>query len=487
MRGAISEGGVPTILRDVYLHRRTGLLHFTKPGAHRTVRFIKGCIVGADTDMIERSLGEELAREGLLNEEDLKRARATVVATGRSLGAVLQDLRLVERGRFEDVAALHAREILLDVFSWNAGTFRFEEQSVEQAEDGNVTLKLSTGEIILEAVRSVGSATAIRAALGDLNRVLVPSTDPLLRFQRITLTPTDGFVLSRVDGTLTAEQIVEIAPRPASEVEQSLLGLLCTGIIEFLPAAPERKEAPAPRAKPPGGGNVEALRRQIISAAAQLQSRNHFEVLGMPVTASAAEIKAAYFRLARKFHPDAHHDPALADLRDPLERTFTRINKAFDTLSDPERRAAYESFIARQEAPPPVREEPPAREASAEVVERALQDAEQLWSEGKHWEVVGLIHGALPQARGRVRQRMRILRAQVFLKYPERVRQVIDELQDVVAEDPQDAQAQYLLGVAFRIAGLKKRAAGHFKKTLELRPQHREARMELEALDESAE
>jgi DnaJ-domain-containing protein 1 len=481
MRGAISEGGVPTILRDVYLHRRTGLLHFTKPGAHRIVHFVKGCIVGADTDTIERSLGEELAREGLLTQDDLKRARATMVKTGRSLGTVLQDLQLVARDKFEDVAALHAREILLEVFSWNEGTFRFEEQSVEQAENGNTTLKLSTGEIILEAVRNVGSAAAIRLALGNLNRLLVPSTDPLLRFQRITLTPADGFVLSRVDGTLTASQIIEIAPLPATEVERSLFGLLCTGIIEFLPAAEKPPEAPITPTKARAQKDVEVLRRQVKSAASLVQTRNHFEVLGVPLTASDAEVQAAYFRLARQFHPDAHHDPALADLRDPLEKTFARINTAYDVLSNPARRAAYESFLARQQAPPPEREESP------EVIERALQDAEQLWTEGKHWEMIGLIHGVLPQARGRARQRMRVLRAQAHLKYPERVRQVIDDLLDVATENPQDAQVQYLLGVAFRTAGLKKRAAGHFKKTLELRPQHREARMELEAIGDDAE
>ena len=39
-----------------------------------------------------------------------------------------------------------------------------------------------------------------------MDRILSLSTDPLLRFQAITLTPSDGYVLSRIDGTLSARE-----------------------------------------------------------------------------------------------------------------------------------------------------------------------------------------------------------------------------------------------------------------------------------------
>ena len=49
-------------------------------------------------------------------------------------------------------------------------------------------------------------------------------TDPLLRFQKVTLSPTDGYVLSRVDGIMKARDIVEMIPLPQEEVEKSLYG-----------------------------------------------------------------------------------------------------------------------------------------------------------------------------------------------------------------------------------------------------------------------
>ena len=65
--------------------------------------------------------------------------------------------------------------------------------------------QLSTGEVILEATRFVQDPELVRKVLGDTDRKLALSTDPMLRSQRITLTPTDGFVMSRVDGTLSAD------------------------------------------------------------------------------------------------------------------------------------------------------------------------------------------------------------------------------------------------------------------------------------------
>ena len=73
----------------------------------------------------------------------------------------------------------------------------------------------------------------VRTVLGDLGRVLVLSSDPLLRTQKITLTPADGFVLSRVDGSSSARDVMALVPLPSDDVERSLFSLLCTGIVDY--------------------------------------------------------------------------------------------------------------------------------------------------------------------------------------------------------------------------------------------------------------
>ena len=60
-----------------------------------------------------------------------------------------------------------------------------------------------------------------------------------------------------------------------------------------------------------------------------------YQVLGVKRTASQGEIKSAYRRLARQYHPDMNADPAAA-------REFTRITDAYQTLVDPRRRDLYD-------------------------------------------------------------------------------------------------------------------------------------------------
>jgi curved DNA-binding protein CbpA len=70
---------------------------------------------------------------------------------------------------------------------------------------------------------------------------------------------------------------------------------------------------------------------------------DHYAVLGVPRTATDAEIKAAFRKLARQLHPDTQHgSPEPAD-----ERRFKRVARAYETLSRPARRRAYDERHAR--------------------------------------------------------------------------------------------------------------------------------------------
>ncbi len=66
--------------------------------------------------------------------------------------------------------------------------------------------------------------------------------------------------------------------------------------------------------------------------------RDYYEVLGVPKTSDEKEIKKAYRKLARKFHPDVN--PGDKD----AERKFKEIGEAYDVLSDAKKRGMYDQF-----------------------------------------------------------------------------------------------------------------------------------------------
>lgn len=71
-----------------------------------------------------------------------------------------------------------------------------------------------------------------------------------------------------------------------------------------------------------------------------MQFKDYYEILGVEAGAGEAEIKTAYRRLARKYHPDVSKEAGAED-------KFKAVNEAYEALRDPQKRAAYDQLRAR--------------------------------------------------------------------------------------------------------------------------------------------
>ncbi|KAI6045067.1 DnaJ protein [Pisolithus marmoratus] len=80
------------------------------------------------------------------------------------------------------------------------------------------------------------------------------------------------------------------------------------------------------------------------SAPLSAAAKNPYEVLGVSKDASSADIKKAYFSLARKYHPDTNPDKG-------AQQRFLEIQEAYDTLKDDKKRAAYDQYGPASQQP----------------------------------------------------------------------------------------------------------------------------------------
>ncbi|HEY6974202.1 MAG TPA: DnaJ domain-containing protein, partial [Nitrospiraceae bacterium] len=85
--------------------------------------------------------------------------------------------------------------------------------------------------------------------------------------------------------------------------------------------------------------------------------RDYYHTLGLARSASAEEIKKAYRRLARQYHPDLHSGAKKTE----MEKKFKEVNEAHEVLSDPDKRKKYDQYGAQWE--------------QADAFERARQQA----------------------------------------------------------------------------------------------------------------
>src|SRR5947208_13784662 len=81
-----------------------------------------------------------------------------------------------------------------------------------------------------------------------------------------------------------------------------------------------------------------------------MKYKDYYAILGVPRAASADEIKKAYRKAAQKYHPDVSKEAG-------AEEKFKEVAEAYQTLKDPEKRAAYDQlgtgFREGQEFRPP--------------------------------------------------------------------------------------------------------------------------------------
>ena len=186
---------------------------------------------------------------------------------------------------------------------------------------------------------------------------------------------------------------------------------------------------------------------------------DHYQMLGVTPTASAAEIRQAYARLAREKHPDRFTDPAE---KRRAEAAFQEMTAAFNTLINPRSRADYDEARHR-----------PQPRTPEEIAADAFERAQPALDAGQLEEAITLLRTAVHHVTEKAAYHAALGRA--LGRLPSFAREAVQALEKATQLEPQNAAAFADLAVVLAQLGLRLRAQKAIEAARRLAP--RDARI----------
>ncbi len=217
----------------------------------------------------------------------------------------------------------------------------------------------------------------------------VPRLVANVDIRKFRLDPTDGFLLTRIDGRLGPRDLARETGLPEFSVERALEKLESLGVIERIdPNAPPPTAPPPPPPPKPAAPQFSQLleakydpaeleeacdvpvqhRKRVLDLYYRLDDIDHYTLLGVTREADKKTVKRAYFELAGVLHPDRYFKKNLGSFKPKMEVLFARVTDAHDTLVDKDRRVDYDAYLA----------EVATTKGMEAMLERALDEAQRV-------------------------------------------------------------------------------------------------------------
>ena len=371
--GSLAETSVPRLIAQAWRDRTSGQLCLRRGAAERRVLFIDGSPlrVEADAGADEFAAFLEDARK-ITGPERLKVVRFAEERECSQAQAVMA-LKLLEAKDLYQALRDATRQEIVDLFEWTDGTFEWQPgpsdvpekaktfdplkllqeflpqrwgsdrlftdlmpQSDRRAEiapsSRRVVAKLGkAGPLAQQIVAGINGSQSVGQLLGRC------AGDPLAAATLWVLIHTEMIRLQE-SGEADAAAPIEFEVL----VEKSASGAPAaqpTKVSAPGPSEPDAAQAPDASRK---GSKSDALEAEVMDLLGRLEDISHYEALGLELDASPAEIKKAYFKAAKKYHPDTLARLGLESIRDDAALVFARIARAFEVLSDKDKKALYD-------------------------------------------------------------------------------------------------------------------------------------------------
>ncbi|HMR63588.1 MAG TPA: DUF4388 domain-containing protein, partial [Anaerolineae bacterium] len=239
LKGRLQDFSTTQLLNLVNMARKTGKLSLNGQTQSAMLHFKDGRLIHATNDADEGHLAAMLFKVGKLTREQMEAIKVRYNGSSdRVMGKYLMESRLVSRNDIVQGVKDYMLNIVYDLFSWNDGTFLFEQDVLPNKD--RITVPLNLDNVILEGSRRIQEADRLQDELPDLATIALKITDKPLR--DVKLTQDDWRVISHIHPRNSVKQIAQNNNMDEFQVRKIVYGMLQAGIVELI--RPEGVQSP---------------------------------------------------------------------------------------------------------------------------------------------------------------------------------------------------------------------------------------------------
>jgi len=241
VKGTLSKTPFPSIVRQLAEQSTSGSLYLLHGKTKKVVFFEDGTPVFVRSNVLSECLGQRLAAEGLISQEQCDQTLEAIRRTGKKQGELLVEMGILSEGNLRYGLLSQLRFKLFEIFSWPDGKYQFKPGKTGQ--DFGLRMDYSSEATIAAAILETYDESRASSALAD--RAAQFPMYGSFESKGLELLPEEQYFFECLDGSRTVADVLEAqdakhVPRPAA----LLLALLESGLVLLLDHGAEPQERP---------------------------------------------------------------------------------------------------------------------------------------------------------------------------------------------------------------------------------------------------
>jgi len=229
LSGSLEGIALPALIRDLSRRRLTGTLQVESEGVRRTLFLDRGQVSFAASSNPNDRLGEHLLRMGKVTVGQLE-AALSKSDTGKRLGMLMVDAGIFSSQALNEAVIGQIRSVALDLLKWTEGTYRFEEGPIPEED---VTLNISTDELVFAAIQQIGSLTTIERGVGTPRTMFRLCDEWATRVETLGLSESAQALIERLsEGPTSVATLCREVSISNFKIQQTLWAFKLLGVVE---------------------------------------------------------------------------------------------------------------------------------------------------------------------------------------------------------------------------------------------------------------